>query len=82
MLGLYRELYRGFTVKHDADAACSLCSPAYSCAACPTARGNVHAVLPGAGVAIGAGQYQPMQHGEVDRALDIEAEATVGHMAE
>ena len=82
MLGLYRELYRGFTVKHDADAACSLCSPAYSCAACPTARGNVHAVLTGAGVAIGAGQYQPMQHGEVDRALDIEAEATVGQMAE
>jgi hypothetical protein len=82
MLGLYRELYRGFTVKHDADAACSLCSPAYSCAACPTARGNVHAVLPGVGVAIGAGQYQPMQHGEVDRALDIEAEATVGQMAE
>jgi hypothetical protein len=33
-------------------------------------------------VAIGAGQYQPMQHGEVDRALDIEAEATVGQMAE
>jgi hypothetical protein len=42
----------------------------------------MHAVLPGAGVAIGAGQYQPMQHGEVDRALDIEAEATVGQMAE
>jgi hypothetical protein len=42
---------------------------------------DVHALLPGAGVAIGAGDHQPMQHGEVDRALDIEAEAALARMA-
>ena len=41
----------------------------------------MYAVLPGAGVAIGAGYHQSMQHGKVDRTLDIEGEATVSQMA-
>jgi hypothetical protein len=41
---------------------------------------DMYAVLPRAGMAIGAGYHQSMQHSEVDRALGIEAEATVSQM--
>jgi hypothetical protein len=38
------------------------------------------AVLPGAGVEIGLGDHQSMQHREVDRTLDIKAAPTIGQM--
>ena len=43
--------------------------------------GNAEAVVPAAGVAVRARDHQSMQHREVDRPLDVEAEPAAGQKA-
>ena len=47
----------------------------------PFGAGDAQAVAPFARVAVGTRDRQPMQYGEIDRPLDIEAEAPVGEQA-
>ena len=42
--------------------------------------GNVERLLPCAGMAVRAGDHQPVNHRQVDRAFDVEAEAPPGQM--
>ena len=43
--------------------------------------GHAQTVAPFAGVAVGARDHQPVQHGEINRTLDIEGKPTVGEQA-
>ncbi|MFL5252611.1 MAG: hypothetical protein ACJ8AI_06915, partial [Rhodopila sp.] len=43
--------------------------------------GNAQALLPASGMAIRAGHHQPVQHGQVDDPLDIEAEVSIDQQA-
>ena len=42
---------------------------------------HAHPAAPVIGMAVGARDHQPVQHGEVDRALDIEGKAPLGDEA-
>jgi len=44
----------------------------------PVGIGDAQTIAPLAGVAVGARNHQPVQHGEIDRALNIERKAPIG----
>ena len=47
----------------------------------PFSTRHAHPAAPVIGMAVGARDHQPVQHGEVDRALDIEGKAPLGDEA-
>ena len=47
----------------------------------PFSTRHAHPAAPVIGMAVGARDHQPVQHGEVDRALDIKGKAPVGNEA-